>query len=232
VQLAENNSEATIMLEGPYGSSSIGLEDDNKYKLVLFVCGGIGVTPCQSIGKDLLHSHRTQGRNLKELRFVWAVRDLVMVHELPPLLLAHEPGDDYSTDSPEYRRMMERSKSLRQSAGSVNMDSDESDKSHLARRPAVVQVDIFCTKSTEHVSDNEERLPYNVYLGRPDLDKIFEKLKEEAIVLGERNVAVVGCGPSTLMSALQEACRTHSASVVGCGDRSVFFDMHKEHFEL
>jgi len=256
VQLAEKRKFTTILLEGPYGASSIGLDDDEKYKLVLCVSGGIGVTPCQSIGKDLLHSHRTEGRNLKQLRFVWTVRDLAIVDDIPPLLLEQEPDDDYSTSSPEYRRMVRRSDTFResirlgdgsspmsvsssffaQSGEETELPAEERNRPGTLRRPAVVQVDVYCTRSSgddvKTVDESGRRVPYNVYQSRPNLDKIFEDFKQAAIALGERNVAVIGCGPSSLMSALQDACLKHSASVVSCGDDYVFFDLHKEHFAL
>ncbi|KAL3917743.1 MAG: hypothetical protein SGILL_004569 [Bacillariaceae sp.] len=260
VQLAEMTDYADVLLEGPYGAMSIDLEDDEKYKLVLSVSGGIGVTPCQSIGKDLLIKHRQQGRRLKKLNFVWAVRDLKMVKDIPPLLLgennmetSNEIKEDYSQASPEFQRMMERSDYFRSSAfekslrlsSTMSTDSSEPKASsstlkpqHHRRRPAVVQADIYCTQQS--VEGDIERanetgvLPYNLHSGRPDLDEIFEEMKASAEALGETNIAVIGCGPASLMVALQEACRKHSASVVGgCAQSgAVFFDLHKEHFEL
>lgn len=244
VQLAEDRPHTTVLMEGPYGASSIGLEDDVKYKLVLCVSGGIGVTPCQSIGKDLLYSHRTQGRNLKQLRFVWAVRDLGMVPYIPPLLLAQYPDEDYSTASPLYQRMMDRSRTFRPNESSTSnttdivSDSDSENKDgeesavKLQRRPATVQVDIYCTRSGDDENVEEGELPYNLHKGRPDIDSIFENFKQEAISLGESNVAVIGCGPTALMADLQEACRKHSNSTLSCSGENVFFEMHKEHFEL
>lgn len=97
-----------IWMEGPYGSLSVDLDDDKRYKTALFVSGGIGVTPCQSIGKSLLHQHRVLGRKLKNFRFVWAVRDPAMVKDIPPL----GGTEDFSTKSILYQRqagLIERS---------------------------------------------------------------------------------------------------------------------------
>jgi len=265
VALAEKEDTTTILIEGPYGAMSVGLEDDVKYKLVLCVSGGIGVTPCQSIGKQLLHSHRVQGRHLKQLRFVWAVRDHEMVRDIPPLLLDQEPQDDYSMASPDFQRMVERSEYFRGSGTtSRSLPSSSSSSSSMKmhafsqisstfslrdhakdaitssgkltslRRPAVVQVDIYCTRNSEEVDTeaSQRSLPYNLYKERPNLDDIFATMKEDALALGETNVAVIGCGPPSLMLSLQEACREHSASIVGCHKGGVFFDLHKEHFEL
>ncbi|KAL3904528.1 MAG: hypothetical protein SGILL_010030, partial [Bacillariaceae sp.] len=265
VKLAETTDYTDVLLEGPYGALSVDLEDDEKYKLVLCVSGGIGVTPCQSIGKDLLVKHRQEGRRLKKLNFVWAVRDLQMVKDIPPLLLAAniEKGnenaiikEDYSQASPDFQRMMERSdyfrsstaidKSLRSSTMSTT-DSSEPNvggtvkRQRLRRRPAVVQADIYCTQQSlegdierANETGGTLHLPYNLHSGRPDLDEIFEEMKASAEALGESNIAVIGCGPTSLMVSLQEACRKHSANVVGgcVQPGAVFFDLHKEHFEL
>jgi len=255
VQLAEKCQSTTMMLEGPYGASSVGLYDDDKHKLVLFVCGGIGVTPCQSIGKELLHSHRAQKRELKQLRFVWVVRDLGIVHDIPPLLLQQEPDEDYSTSSPEYRGMIRRSDAVPESCRVADAPSQTnavcssgtqsghemelsvaSHRSATGRRPAIVQVDIYCTRNRDDVRDTideeGERVRYNIYKGRPDLDKIFEAFKEDAIAFGERNVVVIGCGPPSLMSALHVACRKHSATTTNGEQKNVFFNLQKQNFSL
>ena len=64
--LAEAKEEVRIMVEGPYGSISVDIEDDNRYQMAVCVSGGIGVTHCQSIAKYLLNEHEL-GRNLKQL---------------------------------------------------------------------------------------------------------------------------------------------------------------------
>lgn len=252
VRLAEERPRTPVRMEGPYGTLSVDLEDDTKYKIVLCVSGGIGVTPCQSISKELLHQHRKRGRNLKKLRFVWAVRSMQMVHDIPPLLLEQEPKENYSTSSPEYARMADRSSqhfstremtssgsfrhNLDRSARSFRSEGDNMDGSRKGlsgrRRPAVVQADIYCTRSEQDTEANSQGLPYNVHEGRPDLDRIFQDMKSAARSLGETNIAVIGCGPPSLMASLQEACRKHSASVVSIHKGGVFFDLHKERFSL
>jgi len=51
---------AQILMEGPYGALSVDLDDDKRYKMAICVSGGIGVTPCQSIGKSLRLGTPTQ----------------------------------------------------------------------------------------------------------------------------------------------------------------------------
>lgn len=249
VELAETTEFTDVLLEGPYGAPSVDLEDDDKYNMILCVSGGIGVTPCQSIGKHLLLKHRQEGRRLKKLNFVWAVRDLQMVEDIPPLFLGTpatfadeemaQVEENYSKSSPEYQRMMERAAYYHSSAFGGDVDTPHATGFELLRRPAVVQADIYCTR--QKLQNDIERanatlsLPYNLYSGRPDLDEIFQEMKQQAIVMGETNIAVIGCGPAPLIDAVQAACHKHSSSVLGaaCMEKdSVFFDFHKEHFEL
>jgi NAD(P)H-flavin reductase len=61
--------------------------------------------------------------------------------------------------------------------------------------------------------------------GRPDVDAMFETLKQLAIAKGERRVAVLTCGPAKLVASVRAACDAHS------GD-GVAFDLHSETFEF
>jgi len=208
VALADESSAGLdILIEGPYGSVSVDMDNDDRFKMFLLVSGGIGVTHCQSIGKALVHQ-ATVGRDLKALKFVWAVRNLDMVDDIPPLGGAN--GRCVATDNdgaPNERSGVERPRPKRQ----------------------VIQTDVYVT-SAGAAYDPEAPRNYNVREGRPDLDAIFLDMKKQAQLQGEHSIAVFGCGPAPLMDSLREACRKHSQSVVGCG--GVFFDLHMEIFEF
>ena len=231
-------------MEGPYGSLSLDI-DDVRYKTALCVSGGIGVTPCQSIGKSLLHQHRVLGRQLKNFRFVWAVRNTKIVRDIPPL----GGTEDFSKNSILCQR---QSQLIERSVASLAVGTNESNSSSVlsspsnktsstvrtTRRqlPAVIQCDIYCTRRCPNDNDDDLEvpstlLPYNVYNGRPDIDAIFRQMKQTAIDTGEHNIMVFACGPKSLLREVEEACRQHSESIVGCGD-GVFFDLHIEHFEF
>lgn len=107
-----------VLMEGPYGAPSVDLDNDQQYQSVLLISGGIGVTPCQSIGKSLLHQHQILDRKLSKLKFVWVVRNLRMVQEIVPLGLlesVEELEDTLEVDvyctrpGSEDNAMMERS---------------------------------------------------------------------------------------------------------------------------
>lgn len=46
--------------------------------MFLLICGGIGVTPIQSVFNSLLDQH-SRGRPLKKVWFLWSVRDTAML---------------------------------------------------------------------------------------------------------------------------------------------------------
>jgi predicted ferric reductase len=85
VALCDKVTTTPMWIEGPYGSLSVDLNDAERYQVVLLVSGGIGVTPCQSIGKSILFQHFHQDRPLKHMKFVWAVRDMHIVNDIPVL---------------------------------------------------------------------------------------------------------------------------------------------------
>ncbi len=64
-------------LEGPYGSPAIDLLGA-RYRCVLLISGGIGITPIQAMFNELL-MQASAGRPLRRLALVWAVRDRHMV---------------------------------------------------------------------------------------------------------------------------------------------------------
>eukprot|EP00586_Coscinodiscus_wailesii_P022512 CAMPEP_0172518594 /NCGR_PEP_ID=MMETSP1066-20121228/290913_1 /TAXON_ID=671091 /ORGANISM="Coscinodiscus wailesii, Strain CCMP2513" /LENGTH=1241 /DNA_ID=CAMNT_0013301019 /DNA_START=249 /DNA_END=3975 /DNA_ORIENTATION=- len=71
---AESNDTVTVLMEGPYGSLSVDLISE-RYKMMMLLSGGIGVTPMQSICHQLMHEHEQYGRELKKIWFVWTARD-------------------------------------------------------------------------------------------------------------------------------------------------------------
>lgn len=72
--LATAKKRISILLEGPYGSLSVDLTSQ-RYKMIMLVSGGIGVTPMQSIAHQLMHEQEMGLRDLNELRFLWTARD-------------------------------------------------------------------------------------------------------------------------------------------------------------
>lgn len=77
---AQATGRIRAYFEGPYGSPSVDMASD-RYKLFLFVAGGIGVTPLLSMYNSLVCQHR-RGRPMHKVWFVWAVRDGAILRAL------------------------------------------------------------------------------------------------------------------------------------------------------
>jgi predicted ferric reductase len=80
-ELAQKKEDINIMFEGPYGSVGVDIMSD-RYKMIMLVSGGIGVTPMQSICNELMLMYSTKRRELKKLSFIWTERDPVMTTEV------------------------------------------------------------------------------------------------------------------------------------------------------
>jgi predicted ferric reductase len=226
----------TVLLEGPYGAPSIDYDDDRHYRYFLLIGGGIGITPLQSIGKNLLYQRAKQNRNLQCLRYVWSVRDLQIVDDIPPLGRSSPMSDDNDIDNDNDGQVVQVDVYCTRSTSSSLEDAAESSSS----------------------SDNPRPRPYNVHVGRPDLDSIFTEMKAQVIANSsskqkrdysggrEASVAVIACGPAPLLHDVERLCRLYSPSIVNCGrggagcrrggdndnNVAVYFDLHQEHFEF
>lgn len=71
---AANHSQASALIDGPYGSPSIDAES-GKYHVFAFVAGGIGVTALKP-GCEYLLAEARRGRPVKRILFVWSVRQM------------------------------------------------------------------------------------------------------------------------------------------------------------
>mmetsp|Transcript_13368 Transcript_13368/g.28394 ORF Transcript_13368/g.28394 Transcript_13368/m.28394 type:complete len:515 (-) Transcript_13368:309-1853(-) len=69
--------EVEMLIEGPYGEPEVDIDGD-KYKSVLLISGGIGITPMQSICNSLIHQFQ-MGRPMNKIWFVWSCADKYMV---------------------------------------------------------------------------------------------------------------------------------------------------------
>jgi hypothetical protein len=79
--LAHTKDEVSILLGGPFGSVGVDLTGD-RYRSVLLVSGGIGITPMQSICNQLVYEHSMGKRTLKTLMFVWMERDPMVMSDV------------------------------------------------------------------------------------------------------------------------------------------------------
>lgn len=69
-----NDAQIDILMEGPYGSVGVDLFSD-RYKIIMLMSGGIGVTPMQSICHQLMYEHELGRRKVEKIWFMWTARD-------------------------------------------------------------------------------------------------------------------------------------------------------------
>ena len=61
----DRTRQIDVYLDGPYGAPCLDVDGD-RYKMFMFVSGGIGITPMQSICNDVLYQRR-RGRDIKKV---------------------------------------------------------------------------------------------------------------------------------------------------------------------
>ena len=197
----------TVYIDGPYGAPCLDI-DGKRYKLFMFVSGGIGITPMQSICNNILYQRR-RGRDVRKVMFIWSVRDLFMVTSV----LAYDK---------EYFRK------------SANLRLPYSFSPDLVARDEpkeVLETHFHLTKERDSSRFDEANIHPNVQtdlrFGRPNLPELFVKMKGYAEEERESSVAVLTCGPTPLIDSVQKLCVQNSSI---CG--GVIFDFHKEIFEF
>ncbi len=144
-----------------------------------------------SIANDLLYERHHKGRDIKKLKFVWALRSMEMVQALKA-----NTNEGYNI-----------------------FDDDKTLTDYL-------DLDVYLTKNSG--GEGSENMAF-VKSGRPNIDEIFEEMKQAAIAEGESHVAVCVCGPSRLIDSCREASRHYSDGLCKGG---VTFDFHEETFEF
>ncbi|KAL7577774.1 hypothetical protein ACA910_010531 [Epithemia clementina (nom. ined.)] len=316
-KLALEKSEVPILLEGPYGNFGVDVTSEKRYKEFLFLSGGIGVTPMQSMFCHLLHEHSTGVRQLKKLKFVWVQRD-------PELMLQSQVVADASTTSLYGSKTSESINCENYDKDTPGHDDSTSGRDSLASKilsnaPPSYETDaeldiIYASTEIKFPDDGEDELnldhsvsssgsvptaafphyPSEAYddklkvvddaaalnqafqdkgfsnfkeveyeseiagcdvvdieiyltgnnvkramdkaqatsaqndipglrLGRPDLASLFIKMREHAINLNEKRVAVCVCGPKRISYLARKAC-------IELSDKKVCFDYHEEAF--
>mmetsp|Transcript_17499 Transcript_17499/g.24912 ORF Transcript_17499/g.24912 Transcript_17499/m.24912 type:complete len:910 (+) Transcript_17499:1233-3962(+) len=82
MKLSKTESFIDILFEGPYGSLGVDLISKDRYKMVFFLSGGIGVTPMQSLCHQLMYEHTEGQRELKRIWFLWTARDPLVLERM------------------------------------------------------------------------------------------------------------------------------------------------------
>jgi Predicted ferric reductase len=200
MELAKTKSKVNILLEGPYGNLAVDINDTVRYKTVVLIAGGIGITPLLSVANDLLQQVQN-GREMTRIRFVWTIRSLDVLQSMK------DSGDIEGI-----------------SGGGLSLLNDYQSIDAL-------QLDVHVTgnSSGKGVSKKADAGDISTITGRPNIEQVLNETKELASKEGEGAVAVLVCGPMSMIDECRDA--TRRISDLFCG-KGVKFDFHEEKFEL
>jgi len=187
-----------IRLDGPFGAAS---EEVFKFRTVMLVGAGIGVTPFASIIKSLYHMKKNDAKcKIEKAYFFWICRDMVSFEWFQVLL----------------RQLEEDMKETGNTFLSINI--------YLTQRIKKDILEEYKIQQQEMELDPITRLEARTKFGRPDFDTIFDELKEAH--RGEK-VGVFFCGPRILSKNLRAISMAKSPKSKKTGAKFIF---HKENF--
>ncbi|CAH0489367.1 unnamed protein product [Peronospora farinosa] len=200
-----------IYLDGPVGAPT---QDYHRYKTVICVGGGIGVTPFASILKDVVHlweDNRCSNCNhiqhpgsfkIQKLYFHWVTRGQESLSWFEETMnQISEMDRDNVIETHQYLSTLKGSENTSQLKMFQEFVHEQTGKDFVSG---------LNTKQLTH-------------FGRPDWDKVFSNAK--ANHPGEE-VGVFYCGPHALEEILDKMCRRYSSS----GPDGTIFDFHSEKF--
>lgn len=160
----------------------------------------------------MIFESKHQGRDLLQLRFVWAIRDTCLLQTLPTV----------ATDG----------------TMSLPLPADLEDTSYCSTAKSQAQEDlkfipeIYLTNPESNNSVNTVG-SFFCYQGRPDIPAILQATIATAQSKRIHRVAVITCGPVRLVQSVKKACRTVNAQF-SCFQSNhgspVRFDVHDEIF--
>jgi len=187
-----------IRIDGPFGAAS---EEVVKFKTVMLVGAGIGVTPFASIIKSLYHKRKTNAKcKVEKVYFFWICRDMTSFEWFQTLL--KELEDDMKETGEQFLN--------------INI--------YLTQRFSEEVLGEYKIQQEEMELDPITRLTTRTKFGRPDFSTIYDELKEAHI--GEK-IGVFFCGPRILSKNLRAFCMSKSPKSKKTGAKFVF---HKENF--
>ncbi|KAG7386899.1 hypothetical protein PHYPSEUDO_015104 [Phytophthora pseudosyringae] len=200
---AEVAAPFDVLVDGPYGSVSIDLESRSTYAHFALFSGGIGVTPMRSIVNWLHHETHNEGRlSIERVHFVWSVRNREMVQSLI-VDEAHNAGEFKNESYFPH--------------GIVNA------------RGGAFSSEIYLTRSERDIesADLDRHLENSLRYGaRPDITATLRAIGEQAKQSGKKRVAVLVCGPSSMVRDVIDKSLSLS------WEMKVRFDVHSEVFEF
>ncbi|GMF47580.1 unnamed protein product [Phytophthora fragariaefolia] len=192
-----------ILVDGPYGTVSIDIENPTTYSHFVLFAGSIGMTPMCSIVNSLHYDVQHGGRSsVEQVHFVWSVRDREMVQSL-----------------------------VCDEVHKIGEDKGESffPNGILNDRGGVFSSEIYLTRSERDIesADIDRHLDGKLRYGaRPDIAATLRSVGEQAKQSGKKRVAVLVCGPSTMVRDVI------NKSLLLSWQMKMRFDVHCEIFEF
>lgn len=202
-----------VYLDGPVGAPT---QDYHRYKTVICVAGGIGVTPFASILKDVVHLwEEYRCLNCKHVRH-------------PSTFKIQKLYFHWITRAQESLGWFESTMNQ-----ITNMDRDNVIEAHQylstvkggenASQLKMFQQFVHDQTGQDFVSGLKAKRGQLTHFGRPDWDQVFQDAARQHP--GEE-IGVFFCGPHALEKILDEMCRKYSSTQPG----GTVFDYHSEKF--
>ncbi|ETI35119.1 hypothetical protein F443_18498 [Phytophthora nicotianae P1569] len=205
-EMASKNDGAPldILVDGAYGRVSIDLENPEIYAHFALFAGGIGITPMRSILNWLHYERYTLDRSeIQTVRFTWAVPNLDVIKAFMGNIDAN--GEESAGSAGYFAREIFH--------GDVN---------------SAFHSEFYVTEGVRDIEDpvDQQLSQYLHYGSRFDCIEILRELGEQAKRDGKDRVAVLVCGPASMVRAVLDTSMTFSKVI------NVKFDVHFELFEL
>jgi len=215
-----------IRVDGPYGNVSSFFF--NNYRVLIFICGGIGVTPIMSILKYLYKQAREYKTHVLRVYFLWATKNPLHLEWLADFLNA------VKNFPPKFE--LETQFHVTRNSSSQNLVNDSTPLLSSHNR----HLSTSSTSSVGSLSSLEKK--DNYYMGRPGFTDYFRKIyykhindqdnindDEVKIALKkEKHFGVLICGPKEMEKDVQKACYRMNSNP----DVNVTFDFHSQTFLL
>eukprot|EP01113_Clastostelium_recurvatum_P047536 TRINITY_DN849_c0_g1_i1.p1 TRINITY_DN849_c0_g1~~TRINITY_DN849_c0_g1_i1.p1 ORF type:complete len:536 (+),score=150.99 TRINITY_DN849_c0_g1_i1:64-1671(+) len=194
-------------IDGPFGAAS---EEVFKYRTIMMVGAGIGVTPFASILKDIRNRVMAQGAGsqVQKVYFYWIAQDKGAFEWFSDLLsgLENEPG---THNFLEFNIYLTGALSATEVREIMIADEGDSEAGPSSR------------DRVQSFHDQITGLRTRTNFGRPKWGDIF---RQKTVEHPNENVGVFFCGPRALSKALYNNCRRYTA------ETSTKFKFKKENF--
>eukprot|EP00854_Cymbomonas_tetramitiformis_P019207 gene19207-22961_t len=172
-----------MLFEGPYGEPMIDL-DNEKYKSVLLISGGIGITPMQSICNNLIYQEKN-GRKLNKLWFVWSAADRYIIDAMWDGVKRLPVNDDPARLPLSFQPddLVMGTTFASQLSRINNVNAINSDVEGGAARYDPLYTEFYLTRvrpdeAEQKLANIDPKLQSCLRFGRPKLEEIFKEMHQ------------------------------------------------------